>query len=141
MKALTTRQQEVYDLIREHISQTGMPPTRAEIAMRLGFRSPNAAEEHLKALARKGVIEIVSIGFADELREERAELLDCRDTLLGEEIGAAPAIFGLQRKGFMPPGQQVPHHPAQEMGVAMVPIGDERMSVEGKAHELTREFR
>lgn len=60
MKALTTRQQEVYDLIRDHISQTGMPPTRAEIASRLGFRSPNAAEEHLKALARKGVIEIVA---------------------------------------------------------------------------------
>ena len=60
MKALTTRQQEVYDLIRDHISTTGMPPTRAEIAARLGFRSPNAAEEHLKALARKGVIEIVS---------------------------------------------------------------------------------
>ncbi len=60
MKALTTRQQEEYDLIRDHISQTGMPPTRAEIAQRLGFRSPNAAEEHLKALARKGVIEIVS---------------------------------------------------------------------------------
>ncbi len=48
MKALTTRQQEVFDLIRDHISQTGMPPTRAEIAQRLGFRSPNAAEEHLK---------------------------------------------------------------------------------------------
>lgn len=60
MKALTARQQQVYDLIREHISQTGMPPTRAEIATQLGFRSPNAAEEHLKALARKGVIEIVS---------------------------------------------------------------------------------
>lgn len=60
MKALTTRQQEVYDLVRDHLSQTGMPPTRAEIAQRLGFRSPNAAEEHLKALARKGVIEIVS---------------------------------------------------------------------------------
>lgn len=60
MKALTTRQQEVFDLIRDHISQTGMPPTRAEIAQRLGFRSPNAAEEHLKALARKGVIEIIS---------------------------------------------------------------------------------
>ncbi|PHK54027.1 repressor LexA, partial [Enterococcus faecium] len=60
MKALTTRQQEVYDLIRDHISQTGMPPTRAEIAMRLGFRSPNAAEENLKSLASKGVIEIVS---------------------------------------------------------------------------------
>ncbi len=60
MKALTTRQQQVYDLIRDHINQTGMPPTRAEIASQLGFRSPNAAEEHLKALARKGAIEIVS---------------------------------------------------------------------------------
>ncbi|HGV9232232.1 TPA: transcriptional repressor LexA [Providencia rettgeri] len=60
MKALTVRQQQVYDLVRDHISQTGMPPTRAEIAASLGFRSPNAAEEHLKALARKGVIEIVS---------------------------------------------------------------------------------
>lgn len=60
MKALTARQQEVYDLIRDHIATTGMPPTRAEIATRLGFRSPNAAEEHLKALARKNVIEIVS---------------------------------------------------------------------------------
>ncbi|AIX50002.1 MULTISPECIES: transcriptional repressor LexA [Pantoea] len=60
MKALTSRQQQVYDLIRDHINTTGMPPTRAEIASQLGFRSPNAAEEHLKALARKGVIEIVS---------------------------------------------------------------------------------
>ncbi|MDC9589334.1 transcriptional repressor LexA [Xenorhabdus sp. XENO-10] len=60
MKALTARQQQVYDLVRDHISQTGMPPTRAEIAARLGFRSPNAAEEHLRALARKGVIEIIS---------------------------------------------------------------------------------
>ncbi|QIC14546.1 repressor LexA [Providencia vermicola] len=60
MKALTARQQQVYDLVRDHIAQTGMPPTRAEIAASLGFRSPNAAEEHLKALARKGVIEIVS---------------------------------------------------------------------------------
>ncbi len=59
-ESVNGRQQEVFDLIRDHISQTGMPPTRAEIAQRLGFRSPNAAEEHLKALARKGVIEIVS---------------------------------------------------------------------------------
>lgn len=60
MKALTARQQQIYDLIKEHIALTGMPPTRAEIAQQLGFRSPNAAEEHLKALAKKGVIEIVS---------------------------------------------------------------------------------
>lgn len=60
MKVLTVRQQEVFDLIKRHIESTGMPPTRAEISKELGFRSPNAAEEHLKALARKGVIEIVS---------------------------------------------------------------------------------
>ncbi|TCJ98690.1 SOS-response transcriptional repressor LexA [Volucribacter psittacicida] len=59
-KALTARQQEVYDFLKHHIESTGMPPTRAEISRELGFRSPNAAEEHLKALARKGVIEIVS---------------------------------------------------------------------------------
>ncbi|SQI35549.1 LexA repressor [Leminorella richardii] len=60
MKALTARQQQIYDMIREHIGQSGMPPTRAEIARTLGFKSPNAAEEHLKAMARKGVIEIVT---------------------------------------------------------------------------------
>ncbi|MGL5007327.1 MAG: transcriptional repressor LexA [Plesiomonas sp.] len=60
MKPLTERQQQVYTLIRDHIMATGMPPTRAEIARDLGFRSPNAAEEHLKALARKGAIEIVA---------------------------------------------------------------------------------
>ncbi len=60
MRDLTPRQQEILALIRQHISETGFPPTRAEIATQLGFRSPNAAEEHLKALARKGVIELAS---------------------------------------------------------------------------------
>jgi repressor LexA len=59
MEKLTVRQQEVLDLIRNHIGETGYPPTRADIARELGFRSANAAEEHLKALARKGVIEMV----------------------------------------------------------------------------------
>jgi repressor LexA len=53
---LTTRQQEILDLIRRHIAQTGHPPTRAEIAQEFGFRSANAAEDHLTALARKGAI-------------------------------------------------------------------------------------
>ena len=57
---LTARQQEILDLIRQAIANTGAPPTRAEIATLLGFKSPNAAEEHLRALARKGVIELVS---------------------------------------------------------------------------------
>ena len=60
MRELTQRQQQVLDLIRDHIDATGFPPTRAEIANQLGFRSANAAEEHLKALARKGVIELTS---------------------------------------------------------------------------------
>ncbi|MBB3168519.1 transcriptional repressor LexA [Simiduia aestuariiviva] len=60
MIKLTARQQEILDLIKRCIDETGYPPTRAEIAQELGFRSANAAEEHLKALARKGAIEMVA---------------------------------------------------------------------------------
>ena len=59
MKKLTARQEEVLALVKAHIAESGYPPTRADIARELGFRSPNAAEEHLKALARKGVIEMI----------------------------------------------------------------------------------
>lgn len=58
MMTLTKRQEEILDLIRDFIADSGMPPTRAEIAKALGFRSPNAAEEHLRALERKGAIEL-----------------------------------------------------------------------------------
>ncbi|WP_444931442.1 transcriptional repressor LexA [Microbulbifer sp. SSSA002] len=60
MTNLTARQTQVLDLIKAYLDETGYPPTRAEIAQELGFRSPNAAEEHLKALARKGAIEMVA---------------------------------------------------------------------------------
>ena len=56
---LTARQQQILDLVQGAIERTGAPPTRAEIATELGFKSANAAEEHLQALARKGVIELV----------------------------------------------------------------------------------
>ena len=56
---LTARQQQILDLVQSAIERTGAPPTRAEIAAELGFKSANAAEEHLQALARKGVIELV----------------------------------------------------------------------------------
>jgi repressor LexA len=59
MDKLTSRQQEIFDLIQEVIEETGMPPTRAEIADTLGFKSANAAEEHLRALARKGMISLL----------------------------------------------------------------------------------
>jgi repressor LexA len=58
MLKLTARQEQILNLIREAIENTGFPPTRAEIAAELGFKSANAAEEHLQALARKGAIEI-----------------------------------------------------------------------------------
>ncbi|MBK1644276.1 repressor LexA [Thiocapsa imhoffii] len=55
---LTQRQGQILELIKVHIQETGVPPTRAEIAAKLGFRSANAAEDHLRALARRGVIEL-----------------------------------------------------------------------------------
>jgi repressor LexA len=75
MSDLTPRQSQILHLIRRAIVESGMPPTRAEIALQLGFRSPNAAEEHLRALARKGCIELVpgssrGIRLKDVLREQ-----------------------------------------------------------------------
>src|SRR5271156_4402756 len=58
MIKLTARQEQILNLIKDAIDNTGFPPTRAEIATELGFKSANAAEEHLQALARKGAIEI-----------------------------------------------------------------------------------
>ena len=76
MKKLTLRQQQVLTIIRETIKNTGFPPTRAELSRTLGFRSINAAEEHLQALARKGAIEIVP-GLARGIRltNDKGELL------------------------------------------------------------------
>lgn len=77
MLKLTARQEQILNLIKEAIDNTGFPPTRAEIAQELGFRSANAAEEHLQALARKGAIEI-SPGTSRGIR------------LIGASVPAAP---------------------------------------------------
>lgn len=69
-EALTARQSQVLQLIHDHIQETGFPPTRAEIANILGFRSINAAEDHLKALERKGALEILP-GTSRGLRIKR----------------------------------------------------------------------
>ncbi|MEE4661527.1 MAG: transcriptional repressor LexA [Halieaceae bacterium] len=60
MEKLTQRQEQVLAVVRRYVDDTGYPPTRADIARELGFKSANAAEEHLKALARKGAIEMVA---------------------------------------------------------------------------------
>src|SRR3970040_1213014 len=58
MDELTPRQAQILRLIREHLAGSGFPPTRAEICRAMGFSSPNAAEDHLRALERKGAIEM-----------------------------------------------------------------------------------
>ena len=93
MKPLTARQQEVFELIKAKIDDSGMPPTRAEIARELGFRSANAAEEHLKALARKQVIEIIpgaSRGIRILLQE--AENVDLGIPLIGQVAAGEPIL-------------------------------------------------
>ena len=74
MAELTSRQSEILAFIQGFIEESGMPPTRAEIARALGFRSANAAEEHLRALQRKGILELKpgasrGIQLAEELRD------------------------------------------------------------------------
>lgn len=75
MAQLTPRQKQILTMIQDFIAKSGMPPTRAEIAAELGFRSANAAEEHLRALQRKGVLELIpgtsrGIQLKDSLREQ-----------------------------------------------------------------------
>ena len=92
MQKLTTRQSQVLDLIRKHIAATGYPPTRADIAAQLGFKSANAAEEHLKALARKGAIEIIP-GTSRGIRlPEDAGLPIVGQVAAGEPILAAEHV-------------------------------------------------
>jgi len=102
---LTARQQQILELIQSAIANTGSPPTRAEIAAELGFKSANAAEEHLQALARKGAIELVSgtsrgirlkshtrapsaAGFLDEVSEKMRQF---QQSLLLPLIGRVAA--------------------------------------------------
>jgi repressor LexA len=75
MRPLTPRQTQILEMIQDFIAEAGMPPTRAEIARELGFKSANAAEEHLRALQKKGVLDLVpgasrGIQLKDSLREQ-----------------------------------------------------------------------
>jgi len=75
MRQLTPRQKEILELIQEFIAEHGMPPTRAEISRQLGFKSANAAEQHLRALQKKGVLELLpgasrGIQLKDSLRDQ-----------------------------------------------------------------------
>lgn len=84
---LTARQAEILQLIRDSVEASGAPPTRAEIAKFFGFRSPNAAEEHLRALARKGVI-VLEEGRARGIRL----LVDLGLPLIGRVAAGSPIL-------------------------------------------------
>ena len=126
MSDLTPRQTEILRLIQRAINETGMPPTRAEIAGELGFKSPNAAEEHLRALARKGVIALVpgasrGIKLMDTMREQMGLPLIGRVAagrpILAEEniesrLDIDPCIF-----------QPKPHYLLKVVGMSMKDAG------------------
>ncbi len=122
MSDLTPRQSQILRLIQRFIAETGMPPTRAEIARELGFRSANAAEDHLRALARKGVIALIpgtsrGIQLKDTIREQMGLPLVGRvaagKPILAEEniegrLQIDPAIF-----------QPKPHYLLKVTGMSM----------------------
>ena len=126
MSELTPRQSEVLGFIRDFIEDTGMPPTRAEIATKLGFRSANAAEEHLRALQRKGSIELMpgtsrGIQLKDVLKEQIGLPLVGRvaagNPILAEEhiedhVRIDPAMFN-----------PVPHYLLRVEGMSMKDAG------------------
>jgi repressor LexA len=126
MSELTPRQSEVLSFIRDFIEDTGMPPTRAEIATKLGFRSANAAEEHLRALQRKGSIELLpgtsrGIQLKDVLKEQIGLPLVGRvaagNPILSEEhiedhVRIDPAMFN-----------PVPHYLLRVEGMSMKNVG------------------
>lgn len=90
--ALTARQQEILDWIRRHLETTGMPPTRAEIAAGLGFRTASSAEDHLRALARKGALELLP-GASRGLRlKEAMELPGTGLPLVGRVAAGHPIL-------------------------------------------------
>ncbi len=97
-RPLTQRQQNVYDFIVKTINELGYPPTRAEIARALGFRSPNAAEEHLRALERKGVIRMMagtSRGIRLPALEQEAEAEEAPSQglpIIGEVAAGSPIL-------------------------------------------------
>ena len=98
---LTGRQQKVLDWIRRHLESTGMPPTRAEIAAGLGFRTASSAEDHLRALARKGVL-VMTPGASRGLRlRETPELPGTGLPLVGRVAAGSPILAAEHIEGHV----------------------------------------
>ncbi|MGD9841585.1 MAG: transcriptional repressor LexA [Steroidobacteraceae bacterium] len=123
---LTPRQSQILRFIQDSLGESGMPPTRAEIAHAFKFKSANAAEEHLRAMARKGVLELLpgasrGIQLKDELREEVGLPLIGR-VAAGKPILAEQNIeshYQIDPKLFRPR----PHYLLKVRGMSMKNIG------------------
>jgi repressor LexA len=98
---LTARQQQILDWIRRHLESTGMPPTRAEIAAGLGFRTASSAEDHLRALARKGALELMP-GASRGLRlKEAPELPGLGLPVVGRVAAGSPILAAEHIEGHV----------------------------------------
>lgn len=132
---LTERQQQILDLIRSEIARTGFPPTRAEIARTLGFRSANAAEDHLKALAKKGAIELTagaSRGIrlkpdSNSLRADTPPLLQWLLPIIGRVAAGSPILAAehIEREISVEPDlfTQTPDYLLRVQGYSMRDVG------------------
>ncbi len=130
MRDLTPRQKEVLQLVYDIIDDTGMPPTRAEIAKRLGFRSANAAEEHLKALQKKGALELIpgasrGIRLPDAVNDSMRE--DQGLPLVGRVAAGAPILAQEHIEGRYQVDPSLfhpkPHYLLQVHGMSMKDVG------------------
>ena len=131
MAQLTSRQQQIFDFIRRSIKTDGVPPTRAELCRHFGFRSPTAAEDHLKALQRKGVIELLS-GVSRGIRLLQADRDELHLPLVGQVAAGAPILaeeniedyFGLDAEKFKPRADYLLRVRGQSMQQAGILDGD-----------------
>ena len=135
MVKLTKRQQDVLNVLANHIEQTGLPPTRAEIATELGFKSANAAEEHLKALARKGAIEKIAgtsrglriIENPEAVLEPATAANENQLPIVGKVAAGSPVLAIEHVEAHCPVAPNFFHPPANYMlnvqGDSMIDIG------------------
>ncbi|GAB2804339.1 transcriptional repressor LexA [Halomonas shantousis] len=131
-RPLTPRQQNVYDFIVKTMNEFGYPPTRAEIARALGFRSPNAAEEHLRALDRKGVIRMIpGTSRGIRLAAPEAEALTAANDqglpIIGEVAAGSPILAAahIDRHCPLPPDYFTPRadYLLRVRGLSMKDVG------------------
>ncbi|SDT99552.1 transcriptional repressor LexA [Halopseudomonas salegens] len=96
MQKLTARQQQILAFIREYMETNGYPPTRVDIARELGFRSPNAAEDHLRALARKGAIEMIPGASRGIRLPDNGEVSDENQLPVVGQVAAGAPILAME---------------------------------------------